>query len=152
MYQFQVAARLGSDTLWLWVTAQAIHPNARQRLRNYRVVEDAIAHGEPLAEEERQTEPEPTPQDRRAMAKTLGRAGGKVGGKVRTERLTAERNCEESRGDAVGQRLHHSQFRSVPTATRFLWGCVAFNTRESQPEDHIGNFFGKKLEFIRDVF
>ncbi len=60
----------------------------------HRVVEEAIARGEPPAEQERPKEPEPTPEERHTMAVTLGRAGGKKGGKARAAKLTPEQRSE----------------------------------------------------------
>ena len=59
----------------------------------YRVVQEAIAEGEPTTVEE-PAESEPTPEERHKMAVALGRAGGKKGGKARAAKLTAEQRSE----------------------------------------------------------
>ena len=72
----------------------------------FRVVEQAIAAGEPVAPAE-PSPPEPTAEELHAIAVTLGRAGGKKGGKARADRLSAERRREIAK-KAAGKRWGNS--------------------------------------------
>jgi hypothetical protein len=67
----------------------------------FRVVQEATAETDDMPTET--AEPEPTTEERHAMAVALGRLGGKKGGKARAAKLTPEQRSEIAR-KAAGKR------------------------------------------------